>query len=272
MRLGIALEGGGVRCAAQVGALLALQEAGIRPSFYAGCGTGALVAALAATDSLTEAAAESFLRAAYGHTILRNKALNRRLRAQFGAIPLRDAPYLAMPTVDMESGAIQVLASMLPLRPDPRPWSRQALLSTAVRIAMAQPGVLPPVGWRGRRMAGGGHLRAALPGILRTMGAEHTLLIRVLEPGCAQYERDPAALALCAHAMAAAPAPSVDIVLTVNGYAPGHGVLERATYAPLLKAGHMAALKAIPALEVLLGDVNGKIILFPGAETEGSTI
>lgn len=266
MRLGIALEGGGARCAAQAGALLALHEMGIRPSLYAGCGAGALVAALAACDMLSEEAIRPFAKAARWHAASRTRIINRRLRAQFGAIPLKDARPLAMPTIDMQSGAVQVLSSMLPTRPDPRPWSRQSLASTAVRCAMAAPGVLPPVAWRAHRLCGGGHLRGTLPTILRAMGADQMVCIRVLDAGCAQYETHPAALALCAHAMVAMPPSAYDMIISVEGYAPHVGVLDTRTVSALFEAGRAAAIRALPSLELLTGNKAGKIVLFPSAE------
>ncbi len=266
MRLGIALEGGGVRCAAQAGILEALYASGIRPMYFAGAGTGALVAALAASDRLTEETALLMAGTAHRNASLRNMALQSRLRAQFGGMALRDAQPLAMPTVDLETGAVQVLASMLPSGPDPRPWSRQALLSGAVRAAMAAPGVLPPMGWRGHRLMGGGFLRGTLPSLLRAMGAERVIVLRVLDAGCAQHEYHPAAQALCAHAMVMAPPPHCDLVIAVDGYGPGQGVLDRRAAKVFFDAGKRAAMKAMPAVEMLTGMGNGKILLFPGAE------
>lgn len=266
MRLGIALEGGGARCAAQAGALSAFAEAGIRPDLYAGCGAGALVAALAASDLLIEETAMDFTRALHYNAMLRNTLLNRLLRAQFGGMAMRDIRSLAVPAVDMESGAVQVLSSMLPVRPDPRPWSRQSLVSTAIRASMATPGVLPPVTWRGRRLAGGGGLRGTLPTILQAMGADHIVCIRVLDAGCAQFEKHPAALALCAHALIAAPPPRCDIMITISGYTQDKGVLDVRTAHMLYASGKVAGRKAVHQLEMLTGNRNGKILLFPGPE------
>ncbi len=267
IQLGIALEGGGARCAAQVGALLTLFDMGIRPTLYAGCGAGALVASLAACGLLSEEQVDSFARAVQRNSLLRGRAINHRLSALFGGMPMREVPPLAMPAIDMESGAVQVLSSMLPVRPDPRPWSRQALVSGAVRASMAAPGVLSPVRWRGRRLSGGGALRGTLPTILRSMGAERVVCIRVLDAGCALHETHPAAQALCGHAMIAMPPPpQCDMLITVNGYAPERGVLDRRTLPVLLEAGRHAAMKALPALETLIGGKAGKILLFPGME------
>jgi|GEM_PF-3405900 len=271
MRLGIALEGGGARCAAQAGALMALGEMGIVPMAYAGCGAGALVAALAACSMLKEKTVTDFGAAVRQSATLRNGVLNRRLRERFEGMLLRDAHGLALPTVDMESGAVQVLSSMLPVRPDPRPWSRQALVGAAVRYAMATPGVLPPMAWRGRRLCGGGQLRGTLPTLLRAMGAEHVLCIRVLDAGCAQHETRAAAQALCSHAMVVAPPPGVDMMVTIGNYEPGRGVLDQGTIAPLLEVGKIAAVKALPTLEALIGSRVGKIVLFPGMDARAQS-
>ncbi len=265
MKIGIGLEGGGVRCVAQAGILEVLFASGIQPDCYAGVGAGALVAAMAATDNLTEEAI-AMAKAAYRNASLRNMAVFKRLKEQFGGISLRDAHRLALPTVDLETGAVQVLASMLPLMPDPRPWSRQALISCAVRAAMATPGVLPPMGWRGHRLIGGGFLRATLPTVLRAMGADRVVILRVLDVGCAQFETHPAAQAICAHATVMAPPPHCDLVISVDGYSPIHGVLDRRGADVFYQAGRTAALKALPTLEMLIGAKNGKILLFPGAE------
>ena len=53
-REAVVLSGGGSLGAAQVGALLALFEAGIRPDLFVGCSVGALNAAFLAVDPTTE--------------------------------------------------------------------------------------------------------------------------------------------------------------------------------------------------------------------------
>lgn len=263
IRLGIALEGGGVRCAAQVGALMALTQAGIAPVCYTGCGTGALVAALAVTGKLSESSLRPFHNAASYCAPLRNARIGRCLETQFGSLILRDVPALAMPTIDMESGVVQVLASILPTRMDSRPWSRQALVASAVRAAMATPGVLPPVCWRSRLLCGGGQLRGTLPGILHAMGADITICIRVLDTGCARHETHSAALALCAHALAAAPPPNYDFLLTINSLDKRYGVLGRQDLQALFMLGQAAALKALPGIKAVTGQTGAKILQFP---------
>lgn len=264
LRVGIALEGGGMRCAAQAGALMVLMQAGIQPACYAGCGTGALIAALAASGELSEKALHPFQAAASYNALFRNMRLNRCLHNQFSNLILREMPPLAMPTVDLETGIVQVLASMLPIRSDPRPWSRQALLYTAVRAAMATPGVLPPVNWRSRMLAGGDLLRNTLPAILHAMGADVSVCIRVLDAGCAQHETKPAALAICANAIVAAPPHHYDLLMTLGNYEKGYSVLGKQDVQALYGMGMVAAQKMMPSVKVITGQLGAKILQFPG--------
>ena len=263
-RLGVALEGGGMRCAAQAGALFSMTAAGILPSCFAGCGAGALVAAIAATGEFTDGLLRTFKGSVSLKALIRDAKINSSLQNHFGSRLLREAHPLAMPTVDLETGIVQVFSSILPERPDHRPWSRQALLSGAVRAAMAAPGVLKPVRWRGRVLSGGGHLRTTLPGLLRAMGADITVGIRVLDAGCAQYETHPAALALCAHAMTGSLADDYDLLIPIMGFEKGQGVLEKQDMHALFLLGQNAVLNMLPRIKALTGQVGAKILRFPG--------
>lgn len=264
MRLGFALEGGGVRCMAQAGVLCALLEDGIRPYAYAGCGAGALVAALAASGTLTEESAMAFAKRAYRVKRLRVSLINAQLHTHFGGHSMREIGPVALPAIDQETGMVQVLSSVLPVIPDPRPWSRQSLIGTAIRASMAAPGVSPPVVWRTRRLSGGGFLRELLPELLSAMGAERTVTVRVLDVGCARMEKHAESLYLCAHALALPPPPVTDMLITIGGYEAGSGVLNRKAAGAFFEAGRLAAQKAIPQLRRMLGEERGKILVFPG--------
>lgn len=264
VRLGIALEGGGMRCAAQAGVLSTMITAGIQPMCFAGCGAGALVAAIAANGEFTEKMFHTFQGVSSYNALLRNARINSCLQNHFGNRVLREAQPLAMPTVDLETGVVQVFSSVLPERPDLRPWSRQALLSGAVRAAMASPGVLKPVRWRGRILSGGGQLRNTLPSLLQAMGADITVCIRVLDAGCAQYETHPAALALCAHAMSGSPTYNYNVLIPVTGFNKTQGVLEKQDLKALFHLGQASANNALPRIKALTGQVGAKILQFPG--------
>ncbi len=60
LKLGIALGGGGVRSAAQLGVVQALLESGIKPAIYAGTSGGAIVATLLALGYTPKQALEQF--------------------------------------------------------------------------------------------------------------------------------------------------------------------------------------------------------------------
>jgi predicted acylesterase/phospholipase RssA len=253
-----------MRCAAQAGALTVLIAAGVQPSCLAGCGAGALVAAIAANGEFSKEMLQTFKGVACCHALIRDAKINSCLQNHFGNRVLREIRPLAMPTIDLETGIVQVFSSILPERPDPRPWSRQALVSGAVRAAMAAPGVLKPVRWRGRILAGGGQLRNTLPGLLDAMGADITVCIRVLDAGCARYETHPAALALCAHAVAGSPVYNYNILIPIEGFDKTQGVLEKQDIRTLFQLGQVAAISAVPRIKSLTGQAGAKILQFPG--------
>ncbi|GHU74490.1 hypothetical protein AGMMS49992_16090 [Clostridia bacterium] len=201
--LGIALEGGGVRCAAQAGALAALAEKRVAPDIIAGCGAGAWVAALYAMGArgdglrtamrdikqagswMTRIRPAGWRLFAHGRVdklgLLNMSRVERILRWQTQEAKLADLPMpLAIPTWDVESGEEQLLASRLPERPSAMAWNRQATVAQAVRAAMTAPGFCEPAIWRGRMLTGGmGHWQT-LPDALRDLGADKILRIRVV--------------------------------------------------------------------------------------------
>ena len=62
MALGLALSGGGIRGASHIGALRALEEAGLKPKMIAGSSAGSIVASMYATGMTVDEMEESFLR------------------------------------------------------------------------------------------------------------------------------------------------------------------------------------------------------------------
>jgi len=129
---------------------------------------------------------------------------------------------------------------------------------------MAAPGVLKPVRWRGRILTGGGQLRDVLPGLLRAMGADVTVGIRVLDAGCAQFETHPTALALCAHAMTESPALEYQLLLPIQGFEKARGVMEKQDLRALFMLGQNAVSNMLPRIKALTGQPGAKILQFPG--------
>ncbi|MDR1599328.1 MAG: patatin-like phospholipase family protein [Oscillospiraceae bacterium] len=216
--LGIALEGGGARCAAQAGALAALADKQAAPDLIAGCGCGAWVAALFAMGARSEglrSAVRDIKQA--GDWMLRQRGAGWRLFARGridgqGILPMRRVEKalrwqtldtkltdvsmpLAIPTWDVESGEEQLLSSRLPDKPSSMAWNRQATLAQAVRAAMTAPGFCEPVVWRGRLLTGGMSHWATLPDALRDLGADRILRVRVVTLKDAGL--DPLTMAAC---------------------------------------------------------------------------
>ncbi|MDR1570141.1 MAG: patatin-like phospholipase family protein [Oscillospiraceae bacterium] len=202
--LGIALEGGGARCAAQAGALTALVERGFQPECVAGCGGGAWVAGLFALgirgDSLLRLVRD--MRKA-GPWMLSARACGLRMfikpkLSEQGALSasrihrvLRwqtldtNLPDLKMPLAvavwDVEAGEELTLSSKLPSGPSSLCWNRQATLAQAIGAAVCVPGLLPPVSWRGRTLTGGASYWSTLPDALRDLGADSIIRMRVID-------------------------------------------------------------------------------------------
>lgn len=262
MRLGIAFEGGGTRCAAGLGVLDALREFGLEPYAFAGCGAGALAAALGACGTPWEEMLRRFAPCARGGRV-RQGRLVRALRQSFGERAVYGREHLAMPTVDLETGMARVHASVFPVRPDPCPWSRQTELWRALLAAMAVPGTLPPVEIRGRLLAGGGMLRATLPQLLRAMGAERVLCVRVLGADGAWEKESAAARAVRAATLLSVPARDAELLLTVENRFPSLGTLDARAMRELYAAGYETARCALPALRGKLIGPMGTILPFP---------
>ena len=60
MALGLALSGGGIRGASHIGALRALEEAGLKPKMIAGSSAGSIVASMYATGMTADEMEDSF--------------------------------------------------------------------------------------------------------------------------------------------------------------------------------------------------------------------
>lgn len=206
----MALEGGGVRCAAQAGALSALSELGFVPNVIAGCGAGAWIAALYAlgargSDLLrmvqdVRQAGSWIARPSGGIRWMITGRLpkmgffsleraQRILRWQSTDALLQETSLpLAVLAWDVDGASVQVLASVLPQQPTLFAWSRYGTISQAVGASMALPGIGTPVLWRGRRLVGGSFLWPCLDPALEAMGATRILRLRVLSAGDARED------------------------------------------------------------------------------------
>lgn len=151
--VGLVLSGGGAPALAHIGVLDACAARGIVPDRLAGTGTGALVAALAATGRAPDEVARvcRVLTARPPDRTLPLVALTRGRRAAallarvFGDVRIEDLPVeLALVSADLVRGGPVV--------------HRRGRLADAVRAATTVPGVAPPVADGGRLLVDGGLL------------------------------------------------------------------------------------------------------------------
>jgi predicted acylesterase/phospholipase RssA len=279
LMLGIALEGGGARCAAQAGALAALADKHVAPDVIAGCGCGAWVAALYAMGARSEGlrsavrdikqAGDWMIRRraagwrmfvhgrADGQGILPMRRIEKALRWQTLDTKLADVGMpLAIPTWDVESGEEQMLSSRLPEKSSALAWNRQATLAQAVRAAISAPGFCEPAVWRGRTLTGGVSHWATLPDALRDLGADSILRIRVLtlKDACL----DPLTMASCSRLPRG---EDGDGLLNIRLPA-GSKLLDCANVELYFDIGYKAALAARPIVAKPSVKAGGKILPF----------
>ena len=186
-RVAVVLGGGGLRGFAHVGALRALEEAGIRPARFAGTSIGALVAAAYVggmpLDLMLSRAAALHKRdlfrlnhvrimlermrspSIYLEEPLRELCENNTPKVPFGALPIP----LIVNTVDIERGTIV-------------PWGAPGLtdvrVSDAVYASCALPGFFPPGNLGGRWCVDGGTIDN-LPVDIASLGMDAVIAIDV---------------------------------------------------------------------------------------------
>lgn len=186
VEIGLVLSGGGARCFAHVGALMAVEEAGFRVVAIAANSTGAVLGALYAAGNDAAAVAgiartidlESFLSAG-GPTGLIDHAGVRQLLAAHAPATFEElAIPFAVPTVDIER-AEQLVFARGPLAPP-------------VSASNAFPGLFEPVEHRGRMLMDGGILNNFPVDVIRAMTTAPVLAIDVRPSPRAPLELEPA--------------------------------------------------------------------------------
>jgi len=161
--------GGGAKAAAQIGALRALEEAGLRPTRYVGTSMGGVIAAGAASGASADELSRRF-RAVKVREVARPRAFTpiaglwfpsllrpEPLRETIGRlVPEREFAELAVPltltAVDVDTRELLTLGD----------GGLQMPLLDALAATTALPVYYPPAEVGGRRLADGG-LRAVLP-------------------------------------------------------------------------------------------------------------
>jgi NTE family protein len=186
-RVAVVLGGGGLKGFAHIGALRAIEEAGIRPTLYAGTSIGALIGAayvggLPLETMLTRAASlkrrDIFRINHVGMLLERMRAPSMYMAEPLRALVDNNTPkcsFDALPTpmivntVDIERGT---------LVPWGAPGLRDARVSDAVYASCALPGFFPPGEVGGRRCVDGGTMDN-LPIELAALNADLVIAVDV---------------------------------------------------------------------------------------------
>lgn len=173
-RIGVALGGGSARGWAHIGALMALEEAGIRPDVIAGTSIGALVGAVHAGGQLP--AFEEWVR-----TLTRRDVMSL-MDFQFGSgmlkgVRLMDFLRNRFSNADIEELAIPFGATATALETGAEVWLRSGSTIDAVRASIALPALFTPVHHEGRLLVDGGLVNPVPVSLARAMEAEIVIAV-----------------------------------------------------------------------------------------------
>lgn len=173
-RLGIALGSGSARGWAHIGALGALEEAGIVPDVVAGTSIGALVGAAYASDRLDRL--RDWVLEIDWWDIVRYMDLRRggvegeRLMRAFGE-RVEDVPIETLPK---PFGAVAT-----DLQTGREVWFQEGSLLEAVRASIALPGLFCPVKYRDSWLVDGGLVDPLPVSLCRALGADRVIAVNL---------------------------------------------------------------------------------------------
>lgn len=174
--VGLVLGSGSSRGWAHVGAIEALEEAGIPVNVIAGCSVGSYIGAIYASGGL--ASLKQFILGMNGEKMFSyfdvviprsglldgNKKLREFLSGHTDAETFEDLKIpLKMVATDLESGDKVVMAS--------------GNLFMALRASMSMPGLFAPVAVKGRWLVDGGLVDPVPVGVARAMGADVVIAV-----------------------------------------------------------------------------------------------
>ena len=186
-RIGVVFGGGALKGLAHVGALRALEEAGVRPRIYAGTSIGAMIAAAAASGTSADQLAERASRFRRRDLFRINHFGMLMDRMQSRSIYL-EAPLRALCDELVPDGTFDELATPLLVtavdidRAIPivfgRPGLRDVRVRDAVYASCALPGFFPP-GVVGDRVCVDGGTTDNLPVAITAMGVDALIAVDV---------------------------------------------------------------------------------------------
>ncbi len=173
-RIGLALGSGSARGWAHVGAIRALEAAGIRPDLVCGTSIGALVGAAYAAGELERFEqwvrglripdVLSFLDVRLSGGVIKGERLMEFFRRNFIDRPVQelDLPFAAVATA-LHTGA--------------EVWLREGSTVDAVRASIALPALFTPVVHEGRMLVDGGLVNPVPVSLARAMGADVVIAV-----------------------------------------------------------------------------------------------
>ena len=173
-RIGLALGGGSARGWAHIGAIRALEDAGIRPDLVCGTSIGALVGAAYVAGELDRLetwvrslkwnTVVGFLDFTLGGGLIKGEKLIEFFRAHFVDRDIRelDRPFGAVAT-DLGRGR--------------EIWLREGGVSDAVRASIALPGLFTPVRRDGLWLVDGGLVNPVPVSLARAMNADFVIAV-----------------------------------------------------------------------------------------------
>jgi NTE family protein len=206
MKIGLALSGGGVRAAAQLGIVKALYEAGIKPEIFTGTSGGSIAATLLALGMHPDKAFEFFKQTndvfdiAYWHIIkglftkseiqglIKGKKLENALDIIFDGKSVSDinVPYAVVST-DLETGKEIIFSNVLnidakhdEINNNSYAWLGAGLLyplKDVVRASCNFPGVFIPKKFMGYTLVDGGLTNNLPSDIAKALGADRVISI-----------------------------------------------------------------------------------------------
>ena len=203
MRFGLALSGGGIRGAAHIGVLMALEEEGLVPSWISGTSAGSIVAGLYAygysIQELEDIALRLYqkyidldfmgLACGFGQWlvgkeprmdgILKGKAIEKHLKSLTNDVNIKDIKMpLAIPAVDINKARTVMFVNKMkytPTEDDKTIYINDVPLYKAIRASIAIPVVFKPAIINGRRLVDGGVTDNLPIDILKKMGAKKVI-------------------------------------------------------------------------------------------------
>ncbi len=188
-QVGLALSGGGARCFAQIGALVALEEEGLQPCAIAANSSAAIIGALYAAGNAATAIESivrsidysEFLEPGGAGGLIEHDEIERILELHAPATFEELKVPLAVPAVDIETGELLVYSDG-PLR-------------HPVCASNAFPGLFVPVRFEGRHLLDGGILNNFPIDVARAMTQRPIIAIDVRPPhtgplGLKEHEPD----------------------------------------------------------------------------------